>query len=182
MPVLYTTADGLQFAASDETLLVLGYTLALELITDRTQADVDRWRELRDKLPDLTAAERAEWFGTMKGRYTHDDMNRVEGAVEYLCDEFLDRGYITEALDVKIDWNLWSVPTRTDMGRYLGNIAKLRGVLRLHDSTPAVPSVNDKLDWRKANDIEQILVDIEDMMLKIDQSWHYAGELYSGEV
>lgn len=182
MPVYYTTADGLRFSAGDNTLLILGYMLARNLITDRTQADVDRWRELRDKIPNLTADERTEWFGTMKGRYSFEDMNRVEGAVEYLYSEFLARGYSIEVLETKIDWDVWSVPTKTDMARYLGNISKLRAVLPLHDSTPEVPSVNDKLDWRKANDIEQILMDIEDMMLKTDHSWIYAGEIYSGEV
>ena len=56
------------------------------LVTDRTEADVSRYSELRDKgWAEMTAAERAEWAAGMKGAYNpNSDMNRVASAMSYL--------------------------------------------------------------------------------------------------
>lgn len=55
------------------------------LVTDRTQADVDRAREMdRKGWAGMTAAERAEYLDGPRGAYTRHDMNRVTGALAYL--------------------------------------------------------------------------------------------------
>ena len=153
------------------------------MIIDRTKQDVARWRELHDKGWDaMTAAERTEWLGEMKGRYNHTDMNRVESAVEALSARFVEEGYLASPLTVKTDWNRWSCPTLTDMERYLGNIERLRKLVPVYPTTPVTPTVKQKLDYNLANDIEKILVDLDDILTKIPQSVYRAGEIYSGEV
>lgn len=153
------------------------------MITDRTEQDVARWKELHDKgWAAMTKAEQTEWLGEMKGRYSHTDMNRVESAVEDLSARFVEGGYLLSPLSTKTDWNLWSVPTRTDMERYLGNVATLRGLVTVYPNTPAVPTIDQRLNYERANDIEKILVDLQDILEKTPQSWFYAGEIYSGEV
>ena len=57
------------------------------LITDRTQADEERVEELAAKGYDaMTAEEKSEWDGEMKGAYDASDLNRVESAVAYLAE------------------------------------------------------------------------------------------------
>ena len=57
----------------------------MNLITDRTAADVVRWKTLHDKgWEAMSAEEQSEWLGGMKGSYNYTDMNRVESAVKEL--------------------------------------------------------------------------------------------------
>ena len=62
------------------------------LIVDRTQADVEEVRRIRNKilsggLSSLTSAERTAWLGGMKASYNYMDLNRVGEAVNFLRDE-----------------------------------------------------------------------------------------------
>lgn len=158
-------------------------TYSQGLITDRTAADVTRWRELHDKgWEAMSAAERTEWSGEMRGRYSYTDMNRVESAVYALSQRFYEKGYLDAPLSVKTDWDVWDVPTVADMRRYLNNISVLRGLVTVYPTTPEVPSLQQQFDYERANDIEQILIDVDQMITAIPQSWIYAGEIKSGEV
>ena len=57
-------------------------------------------------------------------------------------------------------------------------------------TTPEVPprilataiNSNDGLTYTWANDIEQILMDIDVLLTNIAAGWLYSGEIYSGEV
>lgn len=64
------------------------------LITDRTQADVDRVLTLSAKgWAAMTAAEREEFEAGMKGAYNATDLNRVNAAMEYLESRLVAMGY-----------------------------------------------------------------------------------------
>lgn len=153
------------------------------MITDRTAQDVARWKELHDKgWVRMSPAEQSEWLGEMKGRYSYTDMNRVESAVEALSARFVEGGYLTTPLTVKTNWNLWSVPTKNDMERYLGNVATLRSLVPVYTTTPNVPTVNQRLNHTRANDIEKILIDLDNILTQIPQGYYYAGEIMAGEV
>ena len=153
------------------------------LITDRTQSDVDRWKALRDKgWNRMSTAEQATWLAEMKGRYDHRDFNRVEQAVSVVSDRLRELGYVHPPLVVKTDWNRADIPTREDWERYFGNVATLRKAITVLHSTPGMPSMNDRLNFERANALEQILVDIDDVTTKISTSWHYAGDISLGEV
>lgn len=155
----------------------------MNLITDRTQADVDRWKLLHDRgLTRMSAAEQAEWLGEMKGRYDHRDLNRVEQAVSIVSDMIRELGYVHPRLTVKTNWTREDISTRGDWERYFGNVATLREAITVLPSTPGTPSVNDRLNFERANELEQILVDIDDVAARIQKSWYYAGDIYLGEV
>lgn len=144
-----------------------------QLITDRTQADVDRAGELNAKgWAAMTAEERAEWSAGMKGAYNHTDLNRVEGAVAELAK------ILGVTLTVKTDWTAADVPRNADFERYLGNIRALRQIRSGLATTPPTPDDMRNLDYKKANAIEQILVDIEAVL----ETHFYCGELFCGEV
>lgn len=154
----------------------------LNLITDRTAADVARWQELRDKGYDaMTAAERIQWLGNMKGAYNYTDMNRVEGAVAFIAQKLTALGYPFSPT-VKINWSREDIPTKADMLRYFGNVASLRTQLPVYSGISTAPSAGDRMDYRTANELEKVLLEISHMVDMIPESWIYSGEIYSGEV
>ena len=164
--------------------------MKLNLITDRTPHDVERWKILKAKgWVAMTDAERQEWMGettptpsASKGMYTHKDLNRVENAVNELMGLLREYGYLCCELQVKTDWSydddFWS----DDAKRYLSNIKTLRDCIRVKDDTPIAPNITDKFTYETANNIEKILADISDLLDSIPQSWSYAGEIVTGEV
>lgn len=154
----------------------------LSLVTDRSEEDVARWRELHQKgFSNMTAEEQSEWLGTMKGRYDHTDMNRVEAAVKYLSERFSEQGYIYVPV-VKTDWSPADIPTRADMDRYFGNVDGLKTLIAVFPTTPPSPFAGDRLDYIMANDLEQILMDLDRAYLNMTQSRNYAGDINAGEV
>ena len=157
------------------------YYGVLNLITDRTERDVERWRVLHTKgYAALTKAEKAEWDAGMKGAYNAEDMNRVESAVGFITNRLRELG-IYVAPEVHPEWRVGDQPTTTDMIRYCDNIALLRSTLPLYSTTPAAPRTSQKLDYLIANAIEQILSDLDRQVSAIQQSWYYAGDVFTGE-
>ena len=140
------------------TLLVF---VQLELVTDRTRADVANQ--------------------TDKGFYNASDLNRVGAAVEYIAGRFTALGYDCP-VTVKKDWLTIGAPTQRQMETYRQNIVTLRGQIAVMASTPDAPASMAGLDYIKANNIEQILLDLDALIDKIIKSWYFSGELYAGEV
>lgn len=140
--------------------LTLYYGL-LSLITDRTRADVANQ--------------------TDKGFYNASDLNRVGAAVEYVAGRFAALGYACP-VTVKKDWLTSDTPTASQMEAYRQNIVTLRGQIAVMASTPDAPASMAGLDYVKANNIEQILLDLDALIDKLIKSWCFSGELYAGEV
>lgn len=152
------------------------------LITDRTQADVDRYAELQAKgWRGMTDEEKSEWKTSLKGAYNLTDMNRVESAVEYVANRLTEAGYVVLPI-VKKDWNVNDKPTLDDMKRYMKNIAHIRAALATFSTTPEAPTTGKRLTYQMANDIEQILLDVDDLISRMVSAYFYSNDLYSGEV
>jgi hypothetical protein len=86
-----------------------------------------------------------------KGAYNYSDLNRVERAVAEISDA-LGLGLIT-----RTNWGMWDIPTVSEMGRYLSNIAKIRSVLPTDSMVPEAPTSMDHMTHVEANNIELIL-------------------------
>ena len=158
------------------------YFGVLNLITDRTQRDVERWRLLHSKgYNALTEEEKAEWQTAMKGAYNYVDLNRVESAVAFITNRLGELGHVLSP-EVKATWSITDHPTKADMDRYFGNIALLRSVFPLYPTTPKAPTTAKKMDYLVANDIEKILSDIDRQIATINQSWYCAGDVFTGEI
>jgi hypothetical protein len=137
----------------------------------------------------MTDRERREWLGqidatpsAVKGMYSHRDIRRVERWVKYLSERLSILGYALGDLTIKEDWSYGDDFWKEDAVRYLGNIARLRNCVTLKDTTPEAPSITDTFDYEAANNIEQILLDIDDVANRVIKSWHFAGEIFTGEV
>ena len=154
----------------------------MNLITDRTAADVERYLTLRNKgFENLTAAEKTEWLAPMKGAYNYTDLNRVEEAVQYLADKLRERGYRVDIGAIKT-WTMSSLPTMADMNRYLNNVKVIRSAFATLSTTPQVPTSIVGLTYKEANDIEQIIFDVNRLLENMISVWFFSGDLYSGEV
>lgn len=137
------------------------------LVTDRTEADASRYSELRDKgWAEMTTAEKAEWVAGMKGAYNASDLNRVASAMAYLSQRFASAGY-SVPVSSPTDWANGDIPTKGDMDTYLDDLRRIRAALAVMDTTPSAPGSMDYLTWAKANDIEKILADVDDLLTKI---------------
>ena len=137
------------------------------LVTDRTEADVSRYSELRDKgWAEMTTAEKAEWVAGMKEAYNASDLNRVASAMAYLSQRFASAGY-SVPVSSPTDWANGDIPTKGDMDTYLDDLRRIRAALAVMDTTPEAPESMDYLTWAKANNIEKILVDVDDLLTKI---------------
>ena len=141
----------------------------LYLVTDRTAADVNA--------------------GNDKGTYKASDLNRVGAAMNYVAARLREQGYDPH-ISPKTDWMDGEWVTPADEAVYLVDLAELRKQFALYETTPEVPprilatAINsgDGLTYVWANDIEQILMDIDALLTNIAAGWLYSGEIYSGEV
>lgn len=157
--------------------------MPLELITDRTEQDVQRWEYLKSKnWENMTSSERNEWADGLKGSYGVTDLNRVGEAIEYIANQFRDSGYIVTLNPVKTDWTIQDKPTLQQLTDYLDNVSILKEILSGFPGTPNVPPDMKELTYEEANDIEQILFDIELMIQQMrDGIWYSnAFMFYSG--
>lgn len=154
------------------------------LVTDRTQADVNRVKQISEKIKNGTASESelAEFnSAAMKGAYNYTDLNRVGLAIQYVSDLLNNFGYLV-SVSPKANWTENDYPTYSDIALYLSDLSKLREVFAMMQSTPDIPKGMEKLTFAEANNIEKILVDINELLMKSTQAWFYSGELFAGEV
>ena len=157
----------------------------LNLVTDRTSADVEYWRSLQEKgFAAMTTDERAVWIsGTMKGAYNASDMNRVGVALNYLRDELTsERLMPIVAFDAKTDWSESDIPTTSDLSHYISCVEIIRSATVQFPETPRTPNNTRMLNYRSANDIEKILLASEDILYKMRAAWFFVDDLYCGEV
>lgn len=102
------------------------------LITNRTAADVTRWRVLRDKGFDaMSEEEKAEWLAGMRGAFNASDRNRITEAMEYLKGLYEQYGkqvtytpvYITHK-DGTTDttWRIEDIPTDDQLALIVQNL------------------------------------------------------------
>ena len=156
----------------------------LNLITDRTQADVDRMRALAKKgWARMTATEKEQWAGKLKGAYNATDLNRVGGAVTYLADiliklpdEMLDYlasigvapdafwavPYDPEDYNITgaVGWQESAIPTAEQLSEYLAKVVLLRAAFE-YDTDP-LPESMEHLTYTGANAIEKALARLKE--------------------
>ena len=152
----------------------------LDLITDRSPADVTAVRALSEAIKAGTATEeqvQSYLNEIQKGAYTYRDLNRVEAAVSFLANRFKENGY-TLSLQTVETWTPESKPNKKDFDRYFGNVDQLRSVLSVWETTPETPNSIAGFDVNRANALEQILKDIDQILNHIQVAREKPGGLY----
>lgn len=112
--------------------------------------------------------------------YNVSDLNRVGEAVRYLAERFTGYGYAV-TVNPKTNWSESDTPTASQMETYRLNIAHLRAVIAVMQSTPETPETMRALNYVKANNIERILQDLDTLITNMEQAWFFSGDLYAGE-
>ncbi|MCM1190778.1 MAG: hypothetical protein NC541_16000 [bacterium] len=145
----------------------------IEPVTDRSAADVERARSLCNTgWETMTAEQREEFRGDLKGCLNRGDLERIENNMQILLD----------VLETGRDSNLGSIPEIPDTAYFEGmqeNVAAVREGGLIHADTPIVPELPYN-SWQKYNDLERILADAYEVVSS--QFHHYAGgEIYSGD-
>lgn len=164
------------------------------LITDRMESDLTELKSLLSRPLDDWTAEELAWFNdaVIKGAYNYTDLNRVTAAMEYLHGLLTGYGYATGYTPVivepgRTEWRSSDIPTKNKMEQYRRNISSLRSVLASLPTTPNAPDDMDGLTIEDANNIEQILADIDEIItamskifLRSNMLWTVSGgpELY----
>jgi hypothetical protein len=115
----------------------------MEFVTDRTHYDV------------LIESE--------KGRYSVNDLNRVETAVKQLAEMLTATGTQYDPT-VKTNWAVGDLIFSSDMERYLGNISRL---CELAEVPADLPQSMDKLTWDGANKIEIALMAVYEKLTNV---------------
>lgn len=147
--------------------------------TDRTKADVDRWKALAAKgWGGMTADERAEWMSSPKGAYNAADFNRVGAAMNEIISIFgTQRGALADylaALGVaedasfaapynpalldwtqRDDWPRGAKLSREELTQYLSRVKLLRSCFE--SDAPQPPNSMLGLKHDGANAIEEAL-------------------------
>lgn len=117
-----------------------------------------------------------------KAYYNASDLNRVETATEYIAKLLKLYSYFKSDLVCKKDWLMSDFPTENEMNRYLSNIQKLIDSFYLKEDSPSLPESMNYLDIKKANNIEKVLYDLNNLIENMISQFNYCGEIYAGEV
>lgn len=150
-------------------------TIIVTLITDRTQADVERVRELAaNGFAGMTADERAEWLAGMKGAYNASDLNRVGTALNYLAGRLGTICGRSITWTAKTDWAVTDIITASQAVAYRKQVQDIRDALAYPAGTPDAPQLA-RLTYIGANDIERILVLCEDLIVNVAKSFRHTG-------
>lgn len=149
--------------------------IIVTLITDRTQADVERVKALAAKgFAGMTTDEQAEWLAGMKGAYNAADLNRVGTALNYLADRLGAICGRSITWSAKTDWAVTDIATASQAAEYRQHIQDIRDALTYPADTPDAPSLNH-LTYESANDIERILTLCETLIDNIMKAFRFTG-------
>ena len=153
------------------------------LITDRTASDVSRHAALaRKSFAEMTAEEQLEWSTSMKGSYNATDLNRVGQAIKYVENQLHAYGYTIHTTP-KTDWTMDDIPTLEQLNHVIADVQTCRNKLSLPSSTPSVPVSMELFNYEKANDIEKILKQVYESLMKIVEGMiYFSGDMFCGEL
>jgi hypothetical protein len=137
------------------------------LITDRTQSDIQYVQRLAEKIKSGTATEDEVYefaHVPLKGTYNVEDVQRVVVATKFLVDRLIGFGYNVEYVDAGIAYTVETIPTKSQMERYLQNIENVKKAI---DVSTKMPQTMDNLTIDGANNIEKTLIVIQDTIERI---------------
>lgn len=167
----------------NETRTHIGMLTAttLPLITDRTQADVDFVYTLIQAIRAgiATSEQAAAFLEPQKGAYNYTDLNRVGAVINAINESLLAEGYGTEGLTMQTDWMERDPFYPSDLAEYLNGVDELKNGIPLPSATPETP--NAFQPFSNANQIEEILLLVSEILEKMMKTYRYADTFYCGE-
>lgn len=139
------------------------------LITNRTIQDVNYAKTNQGSSEQL------------KGSYNYTDLNRVGEWINYLAGLLAEMGY-TNNIVARTDWSMTDIPNVDNTGEYLDRLVQIRAILPvIYETTPSVPVDMQSFNYVKANDIEQILFDIDKLIAIMKNYFVHSGVANCGQ-
>lgn len=156
----------------------------IEPVWQRTQADVDYALHLNNKIArngwsSLTPQEQSDWAAGLIGCLNYWDLNRIEMDSEFLSNLLYQYGYGFGGISAKTDWATTDFPYSAEMERIRTNVQTLIDVY--HEQGIPLPETLQNLDWRKLNDLENVLKLMKEMIHRMEESFRYSGTFYCGQ-
>lgn len=147
------------------------------LVTDRTASDNDMLVAALERVNSGTGTA-----GDMelilnpdnKGAYNYTDFNRVGAALAYVAARLNAAGAFLR-LSPKTDWTEDDEPTASQLAYYLQMLHAVRGELATLPTTPVAPDSMDNMTYNVANNIEQILLDVDELISKMAAAYRHCG-------
>lgn len=136
-----------------------------DLIYDRTQEDV------------TYALNNPSSKNFLKGAYNYVDFNRVESWCQYIANVLNSYNY-NVTVTTKTDWNMSDFQTDKDFERIRQNILNLKNS---YVSFTEIPASLKNLTYKKANDIEKILHEIDYILKSMENHFVYCGVSSCGQ-
>lgn len=115
---------------------------------------------------------------TQKGHLNAEDLNRIEGNTQYLHEVLLAYGY-SQNPTTKTDWVMSDFPYVDEMERVRLSVAEI--ISGYYSQTTTVPSSIESLTWQKLNDLENVLLQVKEMIARMEQSFRYSGTFNAGQ-
>lgn len=153
----------------------------MNLITDRTVADAQRKRELAAiGYDNMTADEKTEWNAGLKGAYKYTDLNRVGQACADMYAALIAAGYgVPGYVALPTNWTRNDRPTPSDLQTYLATVAAIKAAL---PTSTTIPATMKNLTAEGANNIERLLLEVEDILDRLQSIYVRSGMYQSGAV
>lgn len=129
---------------------------------------------IRDFIPCKDPSNEVGLYDTVNGQFYGNSGTGIFTAGSEIENE------PTEEMD-PYTWYESDIPTESLMTAYLSNIEAIRSTLEVLFVTPETPESMEALTWVEANNIEQILIDINQLIINMSAAWFFSGDLYSGE-
>lgn len=134
--------------------------------------------EEKIKTETATSEEFAEYAASsLRGAYNYTDLNRVGEAIDYIIGLFNGFGYNVSA-DTKVDWKKEDIPLPSDFVLYLECVRIIRGVLNVTENVPEVPSATGRFTFSEANDVEEIVRRVHDLIEQMVRAFRRSNAPY----
>lgn len=191
-PVEFSAEIPLAIAANDFTvtatdgagLVTVEQFRVIRLVTDRTEEDAEKLRDLFARGLNDWTAEETDWFTSTlcrRGGYDSLDVNRVELAADFVGGWLHEQGHFA-SWDPPVYWDPDGAFQASNAGRYLGRVESIREALAVPEGTPEAPKdMETALTLDGANGIEAILVAVDALRPLLERSPWGSGEIYCGE-
>lgn len=149
------------------------------MITNRTQADIDEAKEIRENYVKQFKTLTSEQLTTLeRGMMTVTTLNRIESKQDELKNLFNDMGYWNTNITNKINWTEGEMFTEGDFQRIIDNENVLRNAFFVYKDTPKTPKMS--FHYEDINSLEKILEELDVMINDVKSNYRECGTFECG--
>lgn len=149
------------------------------MITDRTPSDIALAKVIRLKMQAQQALTDAEKAQLERGACTITMLNRINYKIVELESALNALAYHVAPAKNTAAKSYADIFTAEEYSSIFENLNKLKQAFYIYPETPQTPEY--MYGYREANNIEQILVDIEEMLMGMRNKFRQCGTFWCGE-